>query len=137
MHETIAEPLLYGSKQMDPKPLNLPLEDIVLALRGGSPVVAQLEPGDGTHYCLLIVPAWADGVSPHLGRYGIRQTASRDYLIVTYLQDTHGHTFYAFRDGTFYAFRDGMEAWDIDNAIKNAWTRQVFIWWFNMLWRQL
>jgi hypothetical protein len=123
--ESIVDELLYHGKKMNPQPVNTSFYLIVAALRQGDPVVAKLEPGDGTHYALLIVPAWADGVASHLGRYGIRPSTSASYLIVTQLNDHGGDSFYAFSEGT--------ETWDMQ-SIKNEWTREVFAWWFRILW---
>lgn len=127
MNATIPE-LLYHGKAMSAEPENMPLAAIVDALHHGNPVIAKLEPGDGTHYALLIVPAWLNGVAEHLGRYGIRPTTAASYLIVTQLNDHGGHA--------FYAFRDGVETWDMQD-IENGWTREVFAWWFSILWKEL
>lgn len=120
--------LLYGNKPMDPKPINGSLESVCRCLRRGETVVVKLEPGDATHYCLLIVPAWAEDVAAHLGRYGIREHSAVEYLIVTQLDDAGGQA--------FYAFAHGMEGCDMRH-IRNSWTQQIFTWWFDLLWTKL
>lgn len=120
--------LEYHGRQMNAEPINIDLGTVADKLRGGSPVVVQLEPGDGTHYCLLVVPAWADDVRNHLDRFGIRPHSAESYMIVTQLDDTGGHG--------FYAFADGVEEWDLKH-IHNDWTRAVFCWWFNLLWPKI
>lgn len=123
-----ATALDYHGKTLIVEPINMPLSDIGARLRGGHTVVAQLEPGDGTHYCLLIVPAWSEYVMDHLGRYGIRPSTANEYLLITQLNDTGG--------SLFYAFAPGAETWDM-HGIKNEWTREVFRWFTTHLWEAI
>lgn len=118
----------YNGKLMAAEPINISLGMVATRLRQGDPVIAQLEPGDATHYCLLIVPAWADEIRRHLGRYGIRENTAKDYLIVTQLDDAGGQA--------FYAYAHGMEGADMRH-IRNGWTVQLFVWWFTLLWAEL
>jgi hypothetical protein len=118
----------YHGKIMNPEPVNLSLFEIAARLVKQEPVIAKLEPGDGTHYCLLIVPCWANYVYEQLGRYGIRPNTANGYLIITQLNDTGGHAFYSFYQGT--------EEWDM-KYIEDAWTRQVFSWWCARLWAEI
>lgn len=93
------EPLLYNGRPMAIEPHNMALAMVAGCLKDGQSVMVQLEPGDGTHYGILITPAWADSVAPDM----------------------------------FYAFKGGTDVWDIP-SIKHHWTRQVFAWWFSILW---
>src|SRR5947208_2980472 len=113
---------------MNPEPVNQSLARLATCLvQGDHPVIAELEPGDATYYNLLLVPAWAAYVAPHLGRFGIPLTKAHDYLIVTRLTDTEGQTFYCTRQ---------IGDWDLE-IIPNAWTRTVLVWWLKILWLHL
>lgn len=125
---TKSQLILEGGSAMDPEPVNVGFDFLVQGLNTGRPMVAQLEPGDGTHYCLLIVPAWADSVAAHLGRYGIMQSRAGDYLIVTKLNDADGET--------CYACADGVGTWDL-GGIKNPWTKELLAWWLDLLWAEV
>lgn len=120
--------LLYGTKPMIPQPINISLSQTAAQLAMGNPVVVKLEPGDATHYCLLIVPAWADYVAGELGRYGIRPHTAIEYLIATQLHDQWGAAFYSHCLGT--------ESYDLPK-IENEWTREIFSWWFRHLWQAI
>lgn len=116
--------LLYHGRQMNPTPLGSSMDDVARALQGEHPVSAEIEPGDGTYYNVLIVPAWCEHVKEHLGRYGIPAEKAKDYLIVTKLTDADSPTFYA---------ADDVGAWDM-HGIENQWTRDVLVWWLRYLW---
>lgn len=122
----MAETLKYGTKEMRPQPINTTLDAIVTCLEHGHhPVIVELEPGDGTYYNLLIVPAWAVYVAPHLGRYGIPADRAHEYLIVTRLSDRRGWGFYATAQ---------VGVWDL-HGIENDWTRELLAWWLReILW---
>jgi len=120
--------LTYGSKAMHPEPVNMTMQDLVHELAGAedspNPVIVELEPGDGTYYNLLIVPAWHIDVGTFLGRYGIQVEEAERYLIVTKLDDQQGRAFYATKD---------VGEWDL-HGIENDWTRELLVWWLKILW---
>lgn len=122
----MAETLKYGAKEMRPSPINTTLGDIVTCLEHGHhPVIVELEPGDGTYYNLLIVPAWAAYVAPRLARFGIPADRAMGWLIVTKLTDQQGQAFYATAD---------VGPWDL-HGIDNEWSRELLAWWLRaILW---
>ncbi len=120
--------LRYGAKVMEPEPRNDSLAEVAAILaHGGQSVIVELEPGDGTYYNLLLVPAWAAYVQPHLGRYGIQPAEAHRFLIVTKLTDQEGSAFYATRD---------VGEWDL-HGIENEWSRTLLVWWLRILWQHI
>lgn len=122
------ERLIYGLVEMRAEPINGTLEQIAAALHNGHPVIAELEPGDATYYNLLISPAWGAGIRGSLGRFGIPLRAVEGYLIVTKLTDTGGITFYV---------TDRVGTWDLEEHIRNPWTRELLVWWLLQLWDEI
>lgn len=110
-----------GSAVMNPEPVNDNIDHLVMQARCGETVLVQLEPGDATVYYLLIVPAWGDGTRENLGQFGIPAEHADEYLIVTYLKQDGGQTFYA---------TDRIGVYDLE-MLPNTWTRTVFAWWLH------
>lgn len=119
--------LEYQGKQMKLEAENAPLRHLARVVARGYPVIIELEPGDATHYHLLVVPAWAASVREHLGRFGIPVDRCWDYLIVTQLYDDVGNTFYV------PAWIEGQH--DIESrAVTNDWSRVFLSWWLQHFW---
>ena len=107
-------------------PINQTMDVTVFMLQNEQPTVVHLEPGDGTHYALLIVPTNIISINNAWGRYGIRPANTIDWLLVTKLAD-----------------RDMRSAWlpldcDIEThhtqyLAKNEWTQIFLAWWLNNL----
>lgn len=127
--------LLYNGRQMNPEPRNPPGLGLALDLKSVArllqldayPLIVELEPGDGTYYNLLIVPAWSEFTTTHLGRYGIPPDKTRDFLIVTKLSDGESQTFFA---------ADDVGEWDL-HGIENNWSRELIVWWLRFLWQHI
>lgn len=126
--KTETSPLLYGSKPMKPEPINITLEKLAQRLNQRETMIAELEPGDGTYYNLLLVPAVSLGTREYLGRFGISDSRAHCYLIVTKLTSYGGETFYSYSEGTIPC---DME------SVKNEWTRVLLAWWCNLLWEAM
>lgn len=124
---TTTAPLMYGTREMQPDPINTTFGEIVERLAHGHPVIVELEPGDATYYSLLIVPAWAAYVATHLGRFGIPADQAHRYLIGTRMTDQEGQAFYA---------TEHVGPWDID-SVDNEWSRELIAWWLRILWEHL
>jgi len=126
MTTTELELLQYHGRAMDPKPINTTVRRLAEGLAAGQTLVAQLEPGDGTFYGLLVSPAWSPYLERELGRFGVPQRSARDFLIVTYLRDSGGEQFFA---------TDRVEGFDLPT--RNEWTRTLLAWWLRGLWREI
>ena len=85
--------------------------------------VLQLEPGDGTHYALLLTPCDRPRIAPFLGRWGIPLDDAADWYHVAKLGEGHG----------FVAANREVGPYDFEELARNDWSRVFFAWWFNEL----
>jgi hypothetical protein len=122
-------PLIYHNLEMRDEPINIDMLTVARLLRDNHSVVVELEPGDATYYCLLLVPCKATEVAPYLSRFGIPPNNASEYIIVTYLHDTHGDSFYSHR----YTELHDM----LNTKISNEWTQMFLVWWLQRLWSMI
>jgi len=106
-------------------PVNRSLVTVAAMLRGGTPTVALLEPGDHTHYGLLLTPAWAPGVDGALDRAGVPPGGR--YLLVTRLGDEVRSAW----------LHEGVLPFDLEPLSHNGWTQELLAWWLNGLWEAI
>lgn len=118
--------LTYHGRELTAEPVNMPLGEVAERLRRREPVVAVLEPGDGTCYQTLLVPCAAPGVQGHLGRIGVPEHESGNYLIVSLIEWRNSETIVVPWDrqiGTHH----------VDRISANEWTHTFFAWWLTRL----
>ena len=116
--------LLYNSKAMKVEPINISMQDAAAILRGGGPVVVELEPGDGTYYALMLVPLYSSNIAESLGRYGIQPAEAHHYLFVAKLES----------DGCdFIPIHANLGPYHFDELTGNDWSKQFLGWWFTEL----
>ncbi|MDH3291523.1 MAG: hypothetical protein OEO20_11330 [Gemmatimonadota bacterium] len=121
-----ADLLYHTGKQMNPEPINIELRELVRVLARGEPAVVKLEPGDASHYAFLIVPASANHVRHHLGRYGIESSRAVDYWFVARLDD-HGGAW------TWLPIDWPARPELMILANDNEWTVTLLVWWFEIV----
>ncbi len=116
--------LTYQGKQMVVEPINRSLVKIAYDLKAGMPVVAELEPGDATYYCLLLVPAWAPCVVDYLGRYGIQRTLTDEpnFLLAVKLDADGGRAAWIPCDNR-------LGVWHTAHLSENTWSQEFLVWW--------
>jgi len=118
--------LQYMGRGLDPRPVNRTLEEVhELLLVDKTPVVVQLEPGDGTRYDWLLVPAASYYVGDALGVIGIPPGAAAEYLIIV---DVHVPM-----HAMAVPFDGATTAADVREVSANAWTRTCLAWWLNVV----
>jgi hypothetical protein len=109
-------------------PINASVERLVEVLvEESKPVVAELEPGDGTYYSLLITPAWSRAVEPCLGRWGIPESAAGDWLLVTKLDQTGPMA------STWVNWKSDVGFHTVAKLSDFAWTQELLFWWLELL----
>ena len=124
------EPLFHGTRQMGREPIGpTSVREYAQLIVDGQTVAIELEPGDATYYCLIIVPAWTEGLLGRLDRYGIPRHACMDYLFVTRVDDDGGKTF------IFNRFNSGEHT--LEDHIKNPWSQRLLSWWLRGLWEDI
>lgn len=116
-------PLIYPGtgRTMDLVPKNITMEACGALLRRSLPVVVQLEPGDATHYALLLTPCWSPGLQQALGRYGIPIGEASRYLLVTQLIDGDG------QQPTIWWLWEHPQAFLLEDLARNPWTQQIVL----------
>lgn len=118
--------LVYHGKEMDPGGLDFSVSDVAEMLERALPVVVRLEPGDGTHYSLLLVPSWGDGVRGTLGRIGI-PSGQHCYLFVARIEGD-------FTPGVWIDLRHPSGNWlDLERLAQNPWSIAIYRWWLDFL----
>lgn len=121
------KPLLYNTRPMKVEPINLDLSDIAQTLREGRAAVAELEPGDGTYYNLLLVPCDAPNVKGGFRRFGISHEAAHRYLLVVLVRDRRP-------DRAVFVQWDGViREHDVVGLEENGWSQTFLAWWLNAL----
>ena len=121
------EPLFYnGNKEMSATPINCSTELIATQLKNEQPMVAQLEPGDGTHYSLLIIPPNMATLAHQFGRYGVPPDATTKFLIVIKLDDSDMR-------GTWLPMTEPAETWHTQYLSDNVWSQRFLAWWLQHL----
>lgn len=116
-----------GLKELTVEPINVTMHDLAVHLLSGLPMVAQLEPGDATHYGLLLMPADSATIRDAWGRYGITPETANQYLLAVRLDSMHMH-------GCFVPCNDGeIRVHHVHALTENEWSRQFLAWWFNHL----
>lgn len=120
--------LLYNDRAvMKLEPTNIGMDRLVLTLYEGNPAVVQLEPGDATRYCLLIVPAWSPEVKGSLDMFGIPSEHCSRYLLVTKMNGLKGTMgFVPLNDGVLVEHH-------FDEIVTNFWSMRLLAWWFEIL----
>lgn len=124
-------PLFYMGRALNAYNVTPPLAAIGEQLSVGQPVVAYLEPGDGTRYTLMIVPI--RGVMPivnllyHVGLPSSRTPSERSMQTkgALMLIDLTNHRQHPVLRGGLEAVCDEL----YEFAPSFAWTRRVLAWW--------
>lgn len=123
--------LLYNGKPMDPTPTAGTIQGFASDLVDGETVLVQLEPGDATHYALLIAPCWAHPSLVYgLGRLGIPARSVGEYLFVAKVGDQESI-------GNFVHNRLPVLPFDVEPLSKNGWSWEFLSWWLTQLWEAI
>jgi len=121
------EDLNYNGTPMKWEPINTETEPLLDMLHDSEPVVVKLEPGDASHYALLLVPCGASGIAGHLGRFGVPAADAERYCIVVRLDDKKG-------DQAFIRMEAACGTWDTHALSRDSvWTARLLAWWFRGL----
>ena len=120
------EGLTYGLKTMQVEPANVTMSEVAGQLSKRLSVVVHLEPGDGTHYGLLLVPAHSATLLYGFGRWGVPPNSADRYLIAIKLEQRHMH-------GCWLLWRETTEPHHVAPLTENEWSREFLAWWFNQL----
>jgi hypothetical protein len=121
------ETLDYYGKPMKWEPINTETDSLLDMLHDLEPVVVKLEPGDASHYALLLVPCGASGVAGNLGRFGVPAADAERYCIAVRLDDKKG-------EQSFIRLEAACGTWDTDALSRgNPWTAELLAWWFRGL----
>jgi hypothetical protein len=105
------------------------MEHLIIQLERGQSCVVQLEPGDATHYCLLLTPCWAMGVRQELGRFGIPVESATNYMLVTALTDEGS-------DGSTWITPHVME-YQVAKLSPNPWSQLIYLTFLQNLWWEI
>lgn len=122
--------LLYHGKAMNPVPSNGLISGFADSLHNKEAVVVKLEPGDATHYALLIVPCWTEQIRHDLGRYGIPAKQAEEYLFVSKLGDQES-------TGCFIHNHLPTLEFGVEPLSNNKWSQLVLAWWLTQLWEAI
>lgn len=110
---TIPFPLTYHERELDPRPINAPLHELVVGFNRTGREVFVLEPGDGTRYVFILVkgvtvPDWERGAWFVVPLEGL----SCNYVLSRQLG----------------FMPERVESWDLGFLI-NHWSRKLFAAW--------
>ena len=125
------EPLLYSTgKEMSVEPINITMDSLVWGLSHNVPYVANLEPGDATHYSLLLVPAGGVTICENFGRWGVPADRASEYIIAIKMDD---------RDlrGCWIPTFEPTDPHHVASLSPNEWSRAFLAWWFRHLLEEL
>lgn len=122
-----ARDLTYrGGKPLAVEPINTTRESVVRRLRDGVSVCVQLEPGDGTHYGLMLTPLGTPDVMGGLGRLGIPPLDALGYLWCTDVVNKRGCP-------VRFPSPWVLGPHDFEDMSNNKWSQVLLAWWFNRL----
>ena len=128
---TAIEPLVYGAgKAMAVEPVNTTMVDLANNLSHGVPQVANLEPGDATHYSLLLVPAHLATLRNHFGRWGVPADRAHDYLIAIKMDDLQ-------MLGCWIPKFEPTDVHHVAPLTGNEWSQAFLVWWFRHLLQEM
>lgn len=117
----------HNNKLMNPEPINRKFCSVSTVLKDEHPLVVQLEPGDGTHYSLLITPAAHPYIQHSLGRWGIPDDIAQDYLLVTKLDQMGPMA------SIWINVKTEIGVWQTAKLSPNEWSQELLAWWLNLV----
>lgn len=117
----------YIGKQLDPTPQNMSLSQAAVFATAALPFAVTLEPGDGTHYQFLIVPAWNNVIYNHFDHWGVPANSADDYFIVTKMDSECMTTVWV----PIFAVYPQLS--HLDPISHNEHTNHVMAWWMHHL----